>query len=205
LSRPNIKHLFIVLGCIIIIAGCTPNIDQDLKKKNPNTSHIIEEYISRVGKRLLIVSDDPELPSLDIKFHFYNSNDQFFNVDLKTNKITVSKGMLEGLQNEAELAAILAIALETIGHRNLSNIDSNVINYMYKAGYDPMVFVELQEECLDNKKDPDYNWLETLFFPTELTTSKIEANKKLALTLPQGMQRAQQRYLSNIRMLKKLD
>ncbi|MGD0466358.1 MAG: hypothetical protein ABSA84_06640 [Gammaproteobacteria bacterium] len=212
LYRSAIKQLFVSMCCVIFIIGCNPNIDRNPKK---NTSTIVEEYVNRVIKRLLIVDENTELPKLNVSFKLDLNDKVLFKINPKKLQIIISKGVLENLQDEAELAAILAMALGTLEQISPDNFDEKIINHMYKAGYDPIAFVELQEEYLANEKieNMNDNWLKFLFSINstnlnsleKITPSKINANKKLVLSLSRGMQRAKQRYFINMRLLKKLD
>ena len=206
LYRTNNKLLFASICCIVLIIGCTPNTHRSLKKQ---TCFIVEEYVNRIIKRLLIVSESPKLPKLDLKFNLNLTNKIVFKVNQERYQITISKGILEKLQDEAELAAILAMALTTLEPIAPYNFDKKIINHMYKAGYDPMAYVALQEKYLV-EPNINHNWLKTLFSINpnnleEITQFNIDENKKLTLNLSRGLQRGQQRYFVNIRLLKKLD
>ena len=207
-----IKQLFVSICCVVVIVGCTPGSSRNLKIDGYT---VVEEYVNRVIKRLLIVGESTKLPKLNVSFKLYHSNKMLFEVNPKKCQIIISKGILEHLQDEAELAAILAMGLGILEQTAKDNFDETIINNMHKAGYDPIAFVELQEEYLANEKIENINdnWLKFLFSINstnlnsleKITKSKININKKLVLNLSRGMQRAEQRYLINMRLLKKLD
>ena len=223
LFYPNIKQLFItIFYCSVIITGCSDILHSTNNHKhyghhNNHNFNAIEEYISRIGKRLLIVSNDVKLANVHIIFDFNTSNtpsltinyDQKFN-HTSHNIITISKGLLDSLQDEAELATVLAISLESLYSNDFASsndsvahsADNRILNHLYKAGYDPMAFVELQNEYL-TEKDPEHSWLKPLFLPINLNKQRVAINKKTVLTMPSGLQRGKQRYLSSMNLLKK--
>lgn len=181
-------------------SSCTDNLH---KVKQLASYNVIEEYINRVGKRLLIVADNPTLATTDIKFKLDLNKNCFIKVNTEQQIIIITRGMLEQLQDEAELAAILAMALTDLAKIPIEDCDEKIIKHLYRAGYDPMAFVELEEEFLTNKHK-EVNWLESVF-SIGITNYKINFNKKLATSLSKGMQRAKQHYFINIRLLETLD
>lgn len=216
----NIKKLvIIILYCSVIITSCSDTLYLNNKYSHYKSSKnykfiVIEEYVSRVGKRLLIVNNK-RLNGLNIQFAINNSETQSLNIQYEQNYkykqkniITISKGLLTYLQDEAELASILAIALETINSNDIISLnssvslkaDSRIIDNLYKAGYDPLAFVALQAEYLKDK-DHTHSWLSFLFSPMNISEPRIYANQKKLLSIPKGLQRGKQNYLSNISLL----
>ncbi len=205
----------------LVISGCGDMLHHKNKSHySYNKNHefnIIQEYISRIGKRLLIVNNTQSIANLNIVFCLDNSDIPSLAINYEpkskydiNNIITISKGLLHYLQDEAELATILAIALETIRSNDFVNLnfniaisaDNRIIQNLYQAGYDPSAFIELQEEYLKNKSYQE-NWLNFLFSPINITNPRIYANKKILLKVPKGLQRGKQLYLSNMYLLKK--
>jgi F0F1-type ATP synthase epsilon subunit len=146
-------------------------------------NHPINEYVNRVGKILLTVNYDNHVinnaiinfginnnknPLLQIEYPLPHERKQNYSTKNQYN-IVISKGLLACLQDEAELATVLAIAIEKISTEtarvqtelanefNSSNLsqqlhsDSRIITTLYKAGYDPTAFVALQAEFLVNQ------------------------------------------------------
>lgn len=73
------------------------------------TDHELAEYISEVGERLASVSESPELP-----YVFKVTNSSAVNaVTLPGGKIFITRGMLEQMENESQLAAVLG---HEVGH-----------------------------------------------------------------------------------------
>lgn len=188
------------ISIVIGVTGCYLDAGHDVSNKYNQT----KEYISRVGKRLLIISDSKKLNKINIIFKFKNTTKSFINID--NNQIIITKGILYYLEDEAELAAILAIVLVSLDAKICSDFDERVINYLYKAGYDPMAFIGLQQEYLNNKSKKN-NWLYAIFLnnSNNITKVTVNINKQLASSLSRGTQRFEQRYRSNIQTLKKLD
>lgn len=190
----KIKKLFMLIAsCSIIIIStnsCTNYYNDDYYAYD-HYYNFIEEYITRIGKRLLIVDDNHKL---NIKFALNNNSVPL--LTMQHNTITISNGVLNYLKNEAELVAILAIALETINNNNYQT-DHRIIMHLYKAGYDPLVLVELEEEYLNSQNSPN-NWLDFLFSSMNITIERINANKNIILKMPKGLFRGEERYLSSI-------
>lgn len=60
------------------------------------------------------------------------------------------------------------------------------IDYMIKAGYDPMGAVELQQTFLELSKGRQSNWLEGLFASHPPSQERVNANRKMAEARPGG-------------------
>ncbi|MDX1775799.1 MAG: M48 family metalloprotease [Desulfobulbales bacterium] len=60
------------------------------------------------------------------------------------------------------------------------------MNYMSRAGYDPMAAIGLQETFIRLNESRSQNWLAGLFSTHPPSRARVEANKKTAATLPQG-------------------
>ncbi len=222
----NIKNItkkksFIILPFLSLIISCSKpnfnNLQQHQSYNNYNNQDLIcEEYVNRIGKLLLIV-DNNKYNDREIKFSIKNQDLPSLEViyNLKPfiknqNHIIISTGVLNYLQDEAELATILAIALEKINNNfdfqspnlNVANkADSRIVQHLYRAGYDPRAFVELQEEFLKNKHIKD-NWLKFLFANSNLSKHRIDVNNRSILNISKGLKRDRQNYLSNIYLLK---
>ena len=204
LRCPTIKQLLLIIFFIGNAVGCTPNVNHHVTRYEYNQYlDQVKEYVNRIGKRLILVNSSSKLAKLNVGFDVKNSHDIFFDIDADKYHITISIGLLEHLQDEAELGAILALSLVTLEHNNFDNIDQQVMNNIYKAEYDPMAFVELQEEYLANK-DKDYNWLKVIFL-SNITKNTVNINRKIACSFSKGTQRGKERYRSQMRWLKKLD
>jgi len=83
----------------------------------------LQNYIDSVGQRIARVSHKP-----DMEYHFVALNDKSVNAfALPGGYVFITKGMLEKLQTEAQLAAILAHETVHIVARDTSNAMSNQI------------------------------------------------------------------------------
>lgn len=179
--------------------------EQPIKKTTDIKVNDLQEYVSRVGKRLMIVIEEP---IQNYEFIVSNSLSPDFNTTAP-NKITISRGMLVKLQDEAELAAVLSHAIANLKNSRLSlnlpvtelqaiTTDKYSMTYMSRAGYDPNAVIELQELYL-NPLDPRYGeWLNSIFIDRPPSLIRIAANKEAAAQLPLGLQRAKDRYQQNV-------
>lgn len=83
----------------------------------------IQNYVQSVGQRIAKVSHRP-----DIEYHFLAVNDKSVNaLALPGGYIFITKGMLNNLRNEAQLAAIMAHEISHVVARDSMNIMSNEI------------------------------------------------------------------------------
>lgn len=81
--------------------------------------------------------------------------------------------------------------------------DAYGMNYMVKAGYDPMAAVSLQRtfvKLMDNKEP---NWLEGLFASHPPSQERAKTNLERAKHLPQGLTQGKERYQQKLAQLKK--
>jgi predicted Zn-dependent protease len=98
-----------------------PEIEKELKGKIDDPA--IEAYINQVGQRIVQVSH-----KTPFQFHFAALNDEMVNAfALPGGYIYVTRGMLERIQTEAQLAAVLAHETVHVVARDVSNAMSNQI------------------------------------------------------------------------------
>lgn len=165
----------------------------------------LEEYVSRIGKRLIIVSDNPHN---DYRFMVTdNSKQQIIIKD--DNQITLTRGLLASLPDEAALAAVLSKAI-VISEYDLNNpehpmqginyqlLDVKSMQYTARAGYDPNAIVELQANYLQQSLPNRSNWLHSLFMQSNWEAH--QKNKQALKQFPKGLLRGKDRY---IQILKK--
>lgn len=220
--------LIILIACFTLNNSCT-HTSNALDNKNKHDYNAVKEYINRVGKLLLITNYDRYVVNnLEISFDVNNNKTPFLNVEQprifsniwnqKTNNkkytITISKELLNYLYDEATLATILAVGIETIHSNNFFSIeirealqaDTRIINNLYRSGYDPEAFIDLQKEYLILKRQNfKNNWLNFLFSNAIINNIRIANNKKKLLLLPKGLARAKQNYLQNIKSFRIFD
>jgi predicted Zn-dependent protease len=77
------------------------------------------------------------------------------------------------------------------------------MQYMARAGYDPMAAVKLQETFVRLNEKKSYNWLAGLFASHPPSRERVEANRATAASLRQGGILGRERYEKQIASLKK--
>lgn len=98
-----------------------PEVQKQLKGEIDNSA--IQGYVSRVGEAIGRVSHDPEL-----EFHFTAVGDESVNaMALPGGYIFITRGMLEKLSSEAELAAVLAHEIVHVTAKHSASAMSNQI------------------------------------------------------------------------------
>ena len=75
------------------------------------------------------------------------------------------------------------------------------MNYMHRAGYDPVGAVDLQQTFVNLSKDRKSNMLEGLFASHPPSQERVEANRNHASTFPKGGIRGEARYQQVMRRL----
>jgi len=193
------------VGIIVILLLPLSAYAGNTDRKHSATTDIAE-YVSRVGKRILIVMD---CSSQNYEFVVLNSAKPTLQSD-QSGKIQISIGLLNKLQDEAELAAVLSQKIVLIKHIKLYfraptaehqvvSIDKLAMTYMFRAGYDPDAMVELQEIALNNANPRHGSWITALFKDNQPTTQRLAASKAMAAKLPHGLQRGREQYKKNIK------
>lgn len=135
----------------------------------------IEEYINRVGKRLLIVAP------AEHNFIFAVKKDKIPNVIVANDIITVTTSLLKELKNEAELATILAYSI-------IKN-DNQALQTIAFAGYDPTAAIELQERLLVLQDSHNKAWQNGYFRLNPQSATRIQLNRNIVAKLPKGLHR----------------
>ena len=77
------------------------------------------------------------------------------------------------------------------------------MQYMARAGYDPMAAVKLQETFVRLNEKQSYNWLAGLFASHPPSLERVEANRATAASLQRGGTLGKNRYEAHIASLKK--
>jgi predicted Zn-dependent protease len=75
--------------------------------------------------------------------------------------------------------------------------------YMQRAGYDPRAAIGLQETFLRLSKDKSPNWLQGLFASHPPSQERVEANRKMAASMPAGLKVGEKEYQAKIATLMK--
>lgn len=180
-------------------------------------------YVNTIGRKLAAVGHRPQLP-----YRFAVVNDSTPNAfAMPGGAIAITRGLLMGIENEAQLAAVLgheighvtarhaaqgiqrgmllnlgvAILAEAAGDASYSAvarqgsqlaatlIDSSYsreqetesdrlgIDYMVRAGYNPLGSVQLQEFLLKQSGEHDPAWVSGLFRTHPFSRDRMEANR----------------------------
>lgn len=197
------KITTIIIG-LLIISGCQSSntayyreydqgnrIEEILGGRRQIATNELEEYVSRVGKKVMLVSGRSDIK---YKFNVVSSDAPTFN--LTTNSITISRGLLNRLNDEAELAAILSHGIVELSenYSDPSLKDDSVLTYMARAGYDPAAAVELQQKYLRNSAS-----LGGVYSANPPTASRIDTNKARLNKLPKGLHRGTEIYSKNVK------
>lgn len=205
----NLLTLFLITSFSMLLGGClstsapenlSENSDDPyrsyiysdtIKKRKPTID--IEEYVSRVGKKVILVSDYPEA---EHSFKVQNTSSQPFTISENGN-ITISKDALLTLQDEAELAVVLAHAINRINTNfqklSSSEEDNDVASVISRAGYDPSAIVDIQERYLNNPSSNE--WLSTITY-NEINQQRVANSKQIVSKSPKGLCRNKNNYIN---------
>lgn len=159
-----------------------------IKKRSPTIA--INEYISRVGKKLLLVNSDPEV---HVNF---NVSSNYKGVEIKSNTININTDVLQSIDDEASLAYILAAGIEKItnnGQLSEFDQDKEIIHNMERAGYDPRTIVEIQNKYLQLFSGSEYSWVKQLS-EHRIDSSRINKNNNYISKGFKGLKRYKDRY-----------
>ncbi|HSX20863.1 MAG TPA: hypothetical protein VLG38_07070 [Gammaproteobacteria bacterium] len=192
------KKLFWLLITLSVV-GCSDRsslqtynesgrIDQGLVSRYQETGSPTEEYVNRVAKRIILVTDRPDN---NYNFHVVISADPTLTIDRETNTITISQGALQQLKDEAELDATLTLSMERL--ENATNEDQTTATTLANAGYDPEAMLDLQEQYLYAAHSQNETWMRDLF-ATPPTSSSITENKTMLKKMPKGLLRGADTY-----------
>jgi predicted Zn-dependent protease len=159
----------------------------NLVKKHVSYSSKIDEYVNRIAKRIVVVSDQPDS---NYVFKVVVSPTAGITYDPETNSILVSSALLAQLRDEAQLAAVLSLTIAKYSQQ--SDPDRNTLNNLYQAGYDPKALVELQEQYVISE-GTQYPWFGTMYtYP--LSPNIVRNNQAVVNTLPSGLLRGDEAY-----------
>lgn len=169
----------------------TARVDNGLVDRYSQAQSPTEEYVNRIAKRVVLVSDRP---SENYNIRVLDSYNQEFSIDRETHTIAISTGALAQLKDEAELAAVLSIAMSRL--EQAPQVDRETMQTLANAGYDPQAMLDLQEQYFysSNKQQ---NWLGEVF-PAVPTEDSITANKQLVQEMPKGLLRGSEGYSQKV-------
>ncbi len=203
--KPNISlqsiAYIITIVVILSLMGCHSSIHHNhthkakhIKQKYRITDTSITEYITRIGKRITVISN---FPNKERSFILSTSSDPFVKI-LANKDISISKGLLADLKNEAQLAAVISYAfikLETqtdtpalYTEQEAMIDDQKIISYLERAGYEANELLALQKQGLP-----------ALYKYSPVTAARIENTKEVLKKIPLGLNKYTKRYQTSIR------
>jgi predicted Zn-dependent protease len=198
------KNLFIVVAAALFLCSCS-NDHSSLKTHKQtgriNNHHIteykapeskLEEYVSRVGKRVTLVSGQDHVT---YNFRVLNTEEPSLEIDRTTHTISLSEGVLRQLQDEAELATVLLLSALGIDH--IVNLDRDTATILARAGYDPHAMLDLQEQYFHSVNRNETHWMRTIY-PIPLSAGTITSNKIMLEGMPKGLARDEEDYKKQI-------
>ncbi len=196
-------RLLCLAGMLFLLSGCfnnhssltsyqqSPRTDQNLADNYKASESPSEEYVNRVAKRIMVVSNRPYSKYI---FVVQNDNTPRLELDTETNTVTISMGALRELQDEAELAATLTMSMERLD--NTPYFYRSTVDSLYMADYDPRAVLELQEQYISAAVHGEH-WLQALF-PDPPSSQQIAETKNLVEKMPKGLQRGAETYTQQI-------
>lgn len=198
------KKLTILIMTIICVTGCvstpsavdnhdkTARIDPSVSDSYKSGDSQLSEYVSRVGKRMLMVSSRP---GSNYHFEVTESSEPILQLDPESHKIIVSTAVLQQLRDEAELAAVLGLGVAKLNHS--ANIDRETATTMSYAGYDPNALLDLQQQYFYAANNQQYHWLRVIY-PVPISAGTIAANKVMVQKMSKGLLRGAEDYQKEI-------
>lgn len=195
----NMKKLIVI--CIILaISGCSNNrgslethqqtgrIDNQLATAYAPSESSTEEYVNRIGKKVILVSDRPDS---NYNFRVLDDSDAVFSINSETKSVIISNGVLHQLTDEAQLAAALALGIASLN--NVPQPDKEATYSLSRAGYDPRAVLELQQQYFNAANNSHTYWLQGVY-PTPPTAGSIANDELMLKKMPQGLFRGTEDY-----------
>jgi predicted Zn-dependent protease len=188
------KQLLLLI-CVISLSACTGNrssidahdqsarIDQNVTSSYKAADSETEEYVSRIAKRVAMVSDRP---NSNYNIEVLDTSDPILEINRESNTVIISNGVLSNLRDEAQLAAALTMGMARL--ENSPNIDRETAVYLSRAGYDPYAMLDLQEQYFYAAQHGQQHWLHNLY-PSAPSAGTIAANRVMLQKLPKGLAR----------------
>ena len=134
-----VGHILIILSLGLTVSACTGSyrpidpqeqigrIDQEIFEKHAKPQTPLEEYVSRIGKRMQIVSENA---SNKYQFKVVNFDTPEVEFDTEKRSITITTALLQQLNDEAELAAVLSLAAGK--YANSDNLDQMTATNLFR-------------------------------------------------------------------------
>lgn len=166
------KKILVLLG-VLLIGSCS-FAEEILVIKNVNMSNfwrkkgIDEEKVLQVGQRIMISNRIPKRVPIFVDSHKDNINAYSSTYD---KKVTIYAGMFLYMDNDDELAYVLSheiahsveayggmikyLAINANSKKYEQKADLNGIDYMVKAGYDPIAAITMGNKIFG---EPVWDW-----------------------------------------------
>lgn len=170
----------------------TARINNDTVAEYTPPASQTEEYISRVGKRVTLVSGRT---SANYNFRVLNTEELNLDIDQDTHTISISEGILQQLKDEAELAAVLLLSALRMDHD--TNIDRDTATFLSRAGYDPSAMLDLQMQYFYSATKNQNHWMEVIY-PIAPSAGTITSNKIMLEGMAKGLARNKEDYKKQI-------
>ncbi len=198
------KNLFVIVTTLFLCACFNDRTSLETHEQTARINHNTvtqytppeshtEEYISRVGKRVTLVSNQP---GTNYNFRVLNTEDLNLNIDKETHTISISEGLLQQLKDEAELAAVLLLSALRMDYHD-ANIDRDTATFLSHAGYDPHAMLDLQEQYFYSSISNQNHWMQVIY-PIAPSAGTITSNKIMLEGMPKGLARNKEDYKKQI-------
>jgi beta-barrel assembly-enhancing protease len=219
------KLLIVILFICSFITGCA---DIDKKSNNPtnlsynnptnNNTNVsttvnnpaLHEYVNRIGKKITLVSNDPNL-----RIQFSLSDSKTPQIKQKSNRLYISTSLISLLEDEAELAAIIA---HELAHKNQKHnastffstytayeeiaADKLAMKYISRAGYDPKALIDLQTR-FKSYTDNDSNLTKGYIARHALSEQRLTSATKSLKKLPKNFNRNKEIFAKHTNTIKR--
>lgn len=197
------EKLFIIVATLMLCACFnnqssikthqqTSRIDNDTVAQYTPSKSQTEEYITRVGKRVTLVSNRP---STNYNFRVIDTEELNLDINRETHTISISEGLLQQLKDEAELATVLLLSALRLGPT--TNLDRDTATFLSRAGYDPRAMLDLQEQYFHTANKKQNHWMQVIY-PIAPSAGTIMSNKIMLEKMPKGLSRDEEDYKRQI-------
>jgi len=200
------KKLIFMLFMLLLV-GCQGRLAEGHWQAGRIPKSNIEEYVQRIGQKVSIVSSD----SPEYKF-IVMSNDipDCWVKDKDT--IAITSSMLESLESEAELAAILSHEIyhankdgyrgKIYATKDLTDADAYSWQATRLAGFDPKGNYKLVTRLLQFKQEGNINWKAGYIGTHAPSFTRVNWHKKHLSKRPQGLRLNAEEYAKEIAQAK---
>lgn len=197
------KKLFVITAALMLSACFnnqnslkthqqTARLDNETVAQYEPSKSETEEYISRVGKRVTLVSNRP---TTNYNFRVLNTEEPSLELDRETHTVVISEGLLQRLKDEAELATVLLLSALRLDQN--ANLDRDTATFLSRAGYDPRAMLDLQEQYFHSSNNKQNHWMQVIY-PKAPSAGTIMSNRIMLEKMPKGLARDEEDYKKQI-------